>query len=108
MLEDVVVSTPVSTTSLVVSSTPIALVPSQGVTHPPQSRNTLFNPTVARPLFGFSMPMNNRDYLYGMPRLMMVDLHTNMSTLSDNTMATTPLYNSQNASVSTIINMGRL
>ena len=47
----------------------------------------------ARPLFGFSMPMNNRDYPYGMPTLMMVDLHTNMSNFSDNAIETVSSYN---------------
>lgn len=85
----------------------VVSVSSQGVTPPPHSENSLFNPTIVRPLFGFSMPNNNRDYLYGIPTLM-VDFHTNMSKYSDNAVATTPLYNHQNASASTINNMGRL
>lgn len=38
---------------------------------------------------------------------MMVGLHTNMSTYSDNAMATTLLYNPQNAYASITNNMGR-
>lgn len=90
-----------------VSSTPVTQVPSQGITPPSESRNTMFNPTVARPLFGFSMAMNNKDYPYGMPTSMMVGLHTNMSTFSDNAMATVSSYNPQNAFASTINNMVR-
>lgn len=46
---------------------------------PPHPVNTLFNLAVARHLFGFSMPMNNRNYPYGIPTSMMASLHTNMS-----------------------------
>lgn len=55
---------PVRITAYMVSSTPVAPVPSWGVTPSPQQGNTLFNAKVARPLFGFSMPMNNKEYLY--------------------------------------------
>lgn len=54
------------------------------MTPAPQPGNTPFNPVVARPLFGFSMSMNNRDYPYGMPTSMFVGIHTNMLTYSDN------------------------
>lgn len=107
-IEDAVVSTPVKTTPLVASLTPVEPVLSQGINPPPQTWNTLFKPTISKPLFGFSsMPMNNGNYPYGMPTSMMVDLHTNMSMFSDNTVETTPLYNPQNSYVSTINNMGR-
>lgn len=97
MVENAVVSTPIRTTALVASSTPVVPVSSQGVTPPPQSRNVLFNTVVARPLLGFSMPMNNRGYPYGMPTSMMVDLPTKVSMYSNNAVATMPLYNFQNA-----------
>lgn len=93
-VEEAVVSTPIRTTVLVVSSTLVASLSSQGVTLPPHAGNTLFNPAVARPLFGLTMPMNNRDYHYGMPKSMMVGLHTNMSTFSVNPMKIVLSYNS--------------
>lgn len=92
-IEEEVISRPVRTTAPVVSSTPVARIPSQGLTPLPQQGNTLFNPAVTRPFFGFSMPMNNREYPYVMLTLMMVGLHTNISTFSDNTMAIGPSYN---------------
>lgn len=82
-VEEAVMSTPVRKTSLVVSSTPLASVASKEITHTSQPGNILFNYAVVRPLFGFSMPMNNRDYPYGMPTSMMVGLHTNMSNFSN-------------------------
>lgn len=67
-----VVSTVIRTTALEVSSTSVVPILLQGVTPPPQMKNTLFNPTVTRPLFGFSIPMNNKDYPYGIATSMMV------------------------------------
>lgn len=103
-VKEEVISMPVRTTSLVVSSTSVAPIPSQGITPPPHPGNSVFNPVVARPLFGFSMQMNNRDYPYGMPTSMMVVIHTNMSTYSDNAVVTRPSYNPHNASLITNTN----
>lgn len=72
---------------------------------PLQQGIPLFNPAVARPLFGVSISMSNRDYPYGMPMLMIDDLHTNMSIYSDNAMATEPSYNPHNDFALTIENM---
>lgn len=60
-----------------------------------------------RPLFGFSMPPSGRDYPYGIPTSVMDNRQTNISTFSDNAVATTPLYNPYNASAPTINNMAR-
>ena len=79
-------------TIMVVSSTPVAPVSSQGVTPLSRAGNAFFNPAVTRPLFGFSMPMINRDYPYGMPTSVMVGIHTNMSNFSDNVMVNVPSY----------------
>lgn len=46
----------------------------------------------------FTLPMGNRDYPYGMPVMMMTDLHSNTSTYEDNTMAVVPPYNPYSAS----------
>ena len=96
---------PVRTIVLVVSSTPVAPIPSHGITPTSQPVYTLFNHVDARPLFVLSMPMNNKKYPHGMPMSMMVCLHTNKSTFSDNAMATGPSHNAHNSSSSTINNM---
>ena len=96
---------PVKIVSPVVSPTPVAPVLSQGIKPQPQPGNNLFNHAVARTLFGLSMPINNREYLYYIPTSMMDGLHTNMPTFSDNAMATGPPYNPHNASSSAIYNM---
>lgn len=93
MIEDAIMSAPVRTTSPVVSSTPLAPVPSHEITPLPHPGNTLFNFAIVRPLFGFSMPMNNMDYPYDLPTSMMVGLYTNMPSFSDNAMANVSLYN---------------
>ena len=59
-VEKAVVSTPVRITAHLVSSTTVAPILLQGIIPPPQPGSSLFNPAVARPVFGFSMPMNNR------------------------------------------------
>ena len=53
------------------------------------------------------MPMNNMEYSYGMPMSIMVGLHNNMSTFSDNATATRSSYNPHNAYASAINNMVR-
>lgn len=106
-VEEAIILMPVRTTTLMVSSRPVALIPSQGMTPSLQPWNTLFNPTVARLLFGFSMPKNNMEYPHGMPTSMMVGLRTNISTYSDNATDTRPSYNPHNAFALTINNMVR-
>lgn len=85
----------------------VAPIPSQGIIPPPQPRNSPFNPTITRCLFDFSMPMDNREYPYGISTSMMDVLYTNMLTYRDNAMATKPSYKPHNASASTINNMVR-
>lgn len=106
-VEKQVLSTPVRATALVASTTPVTKMPSQGETPLPQSRNSLNNPAIAGPLFGFSMPSPDKDYPYGVPTSMMENLQPNAPTFIDNVMATTPLYNPCNASTSTINNTVR-
>lgn len=107
MIEEAVVLTLVRKIAHVVSSTPVAPIQSHGEIPSPQPWSSPFNPMFARPVFRFLMPMNNREYPYVMPTSMMVDIHTNMLTYSDNAMAIELSYNPYNTSSSTINNMVR-
>lgn len=48
-VEEAVISMPVRTTALVVSSMPVALIPLQGIIPPPLIGNSLVNYAVAKP-----------------------------------------------------------